>query len=225
MPTVITTNPIEILAAMPLIDIPSCIVCSDADIAIWHVDEDENVLIDLCQSCGVDTRSVLETKLAKRRIELLAENLLLHALNGSVSPINHTPTGAPYIADSTLNISISHTRGYVAMAISRRGIGIDIEHFSEKVLRVRQRFLSQAEARHIAADNIALNTAAWTAKEAIYKAALTPGINLSHHIPIDAQAIAANGKWASTVCGKQFDVSTYIATDYAISLAIENAHE
>lgn len=207
---------------MPLIDIPSCIVCSDADIAIWQVDEAEDALMELCHGCGVDTRSILETKLAKRRIELLAEHLLLHALNGTVSPICHTPEGAPYIANEGRNISISHTRGYVAMAISRRGIGIDIEHFSDKVLRVRQKFLNEAEARHIEADNVALNIAAWTAKEALYKAVLTPGINLSHHIPIDAQAIAGNGNWVSTVCGKQFDVSTHIAADYAISLAIEN---
>ena len=207
---------------MPLIDIPSRIVSPNADLAIWQVDEDEDVLLDLCQSCGVDTETILNTKLAKPRIELLAEHLLLHALNGCVSPISHTPTGAPYIADSTLNISISHTRGYVAMAISRRCIGIDIEHFSDKVLRVRQKFLNEAEARHIEADNVALNIAAWTAKEALYKAVLTPGINLSHHIPIDAQAIAGNGKWVSTVCGKRFDVSTHIAADYAISLAIEN---
>ena len=118
--------------------------------------------------------------------------------------------------------AISHTPGCVAMAISRRAIGIDVEHFAPKVLRVRQRFLSTAEARHIAPDNVALNIAAWTAKEALYKAVLTPGINLSHHIPIDAQAIAGNGNWVSTVCGKQFDVSTHIAADYAISLAIEN---
>ena len=188
---------------MPLIDIPSRIVSPNADLAIWQVDEDEDVLLDLCQRCGVDTETILNTKLAKRRIELLAEHLLLHALNGCVSPI-------------------SHTRGYVAMAISRRCIGIDIEHFSDKVLRVRQKFLNEAEARHIEADNVALNIAAWTAKEALYKAVLTPGINLSHHIPIDAQAIAGNGNWVSTVCGKQFDVSTHIAADYAISLAIEN---
>ena len=75
MSTVITTNYIEILAAMPLIDIPSRIVSPNADLAIWQVDEDEDVLLDLCQSCGVDTDTFLNTKLAKRRIELLAEHL------------------------------------------------------------------------------------------------------------------------------------------------------
>lgn len=207
---------------MPLINIPSDITHPAADIAIWQVDESENVLMQLCRGCSVDTTSILATRLAKRRIELLAEQLLLHTLTGNASSISHTPGGVPFIAGSNMNISISHTRGYVAMAISRRCIGIDIEHFSDKVLRVRQKFLNEAEARHIEADNVALNIAAWTAKEALYKAVLTPGINLSHHIPIDAQAIAGNGKWVSTVCGKRFDVSTHIAADYAISLAIEN---
>ena len=206
---------------MPLINIPSDITHPAADIAIWQVDEPENVLMQLCRGCGVNTTSILATRLAKRRIELLAEQLLLHTLTGNASSISHTPDGVPFIAGSNMNISISHTPGCVAMAISRRALGIDVEHFAPKVLRVRQRFLSTAEARHIAPDNVALNIAAWTAKEALYKAALTPSIELAEQIPIDAQAIACGvGKWQSTVLGKRFDVSTHIADSFALSLAI-----
>lgn len=88
----------------------------------------------------------------------------------------HDPDGAPELVGSDMHISISHSRGYAAVALhpSQR-IGVDIEEpRPEQLARVAKRFLSAAEAPVWSADLLA----AWTIKEAVYKAAGTPGLAL-----------------------------------------------
>lgn len=88
----------------------------------------------------------------------------------------HDPDGAPLLAGSDLNISISHSRNYAAIMLhpSLR-CGIDIEEPRMAQLeRVRAKFLSPAE--QMAGVNL---LDAWTAKEAVFKAAGTPGLGMS----------------------------------------------
>ena len=66
-------------------------------------------------------------------------------------------------------------------------MGIDAERRDRsQVLGIRERFLSDAEMAMVAADDVVANITAWTAKEALYKAALTPGIDLRRDIRIQS---------------------------------------
>ena len=53
------------------------------------------------------------------------------------------------------------------------------------MLRVRERFLSNAELAAIPADDLLKNVIAWTAKEAAYKAALCEGLDFRNAIRIE----------------------------------------
>ena len=127
---------------------------------------------------------------AARAAEREAETLLIHSVFGPAAALEHTPDGAPYVvgeSGSTIcpagHISISHTRGIVCMAVGERKIiGVDVERVTERTIRVRHKFLSAEELTQIAEDDPIANTIAWTAKEAAYKAALTPGLSLSDGI-------------------------------------------
>lgn len=55
---------------------------------------------------------------------------------------------------------------------------------TEQVLRVRERFLQAEEQARIPADSVEANILAWTAKEAVWKAMLTPGLDLQQAITI-----------------------------------------
>ncbi|MCX4330666.1 MAG: 4'-phosphopantetheinyl transferase superfamily protein [Muribaculaceae bacterium] len=81
----------------------------------------------------------------------------------------HDPDGAPMLSGSPLHISISHSRDFAAIALhpSLR-IGIDIEQpRPEQLRRVTAKFLTEKELP-LWNDRL---LAAWTCKEAVYKAA------------------------------------------------------
>lgn len=112
--------------------------------------------------------------------------------------IDHFPSGAPYIEGSSERISVTHTDGLLAVATlpptpeatlaeyaPRTAMGIDAERADrDQVLRLRERFLSPRELEMIKSDDLEANITAWTAKEALYKAALTPGLDFREGIHI-----------------------------------------
>ena len=112
--------------------------------------------------------------------------------------INHFTSGAPYIEGATERISISHTNGLLVVATlpstpeahlaefnERTAMGIDAERADRRqVIGLRERFLSAAELEMAEADSIEANITAWTCKEALYKAALTPGLDFRADIRI-----------------------------------------
>ena len=68
---------------------------------------------------------------AHRRLEWLAVRVLLYTLSGEEKEIAYHPSGKPYLADDSASISISHTKGYVAVALGLPGreVGVDIEQY------------------------------------------------------------------------------------------------
>lgn len=101
---------------------------------------------------------------------------ILREVLGADVRLVHDPDGAPLLVGSDLHISISHSRNYAAVMLSAEGhCGIDIEEPRlEQLARVKSKFLTPAEL----AAGVDLLTA-WTAKEAAFKAAGTPGLGLS----------------------------------------------
>lgn len=99
-------------------------------------------------------------------------------------PYQHTSTGAPYLAGEGMPyLSISHTEGYVAIALSiKRPIGIDIERISNQVERVTPRFITEDESSLLETlppreYRLALHIL-WSAKEAAYKLSNPPSRSL-----------------------------------------------
>ncbi|MGN0214555.1 MAG: 4'-phosphopantetheinyl transferase family protein [Muribaculaceae bacterium] len=207
---------------MSLIDIPIPLRQSDVDIAIWRIDEDEQCLQQMCEHIGVDMAMINDVSLAKRRVELLVEQLLLCELLNVVQPICHTKDGVPFLPDADVYLSISHSRNYVVMVVSRKPVGVDVEQPSPKVVRVRPKFLNTDELALISAEDVVLNTLAWTAKEALYKVIGVAGLDFSDDVTIDAESmLKGENQWLSRYENRTFAVTTFIGSDYALSLTKE----
>lgn len=75
---------------------------------------------------------------AHRRLEWLAVRVLLYTLSGEEKEIAYHPSGKPYLADDSASLSISHTKGYVAVVLGLPGreVGVDIEQYGERVRKV-----------------------------------------------------------------------------------------
>lgn len=122
----------------------------------------------------------------------------------------HQADGSPVLAGSPLNISISHSRHYVALALHpTKRIGVDIEEpRMEQLRRVISKFLSPDELP-MWSDRL---LEAWTAKEAAFKAAGIQGIGLGS-IDLTTPGIAR------TPDGRHFLLATTITPAYTLTLA------
>lgn len=135
---------------------------------------------------------------------------LLRNLAGREVRLIHDGDGAPMLADLSLNISISHSPHYCAVASHPTlRIGIDIEEPRlEQLARVAFKFLTPYEL----AAKVPLLTA-WTIKEAVFKAAGSPALFLSS---IDTLSIPG---MAVIPDGRIFDINTVTTPHYTLSTA------
>lgn len=110
--------------------------------------------------------------------------------------IGHYRDGSPFLMGESARISITHAGRFLAIATlpstpevelasfsERAAMGIDAERADrEQVLRIRDRFLSEEELKLVAEGDVRQNVIAWTAKEALYKAAKTEGLDFRKDI-------------------------------------------
>lgn len=114
---------------------------------------------------------------SRRDAEVQAVEALLRRAFGERCVLSHDSEGAPFIAGSDVSISISHSRTHAALAVCGRcPVGVDIETRRPQLARVAPRVLSPAELEVYGAEPDGL-LRTWTLKEALYKAALTPGVD------------------------------------------------
>lgn len=113
--------------------------------------------------------------------------------------VGHFSNGAPFLFGETSRISLTHTNHLLAVATlpktpeadlakfsQRAALGIDAESLDRsQVIKVRNKFLSDSEKDFIKEDNLEANIIAWTAKEALYKAGMTEGIDFKNDIVIE----------------------------------------
>ena len=134
-------------------------------------------------------------KSASRRLEWLSVRRLMHEL-GVNSSIAYYPSGRPYLRDDAHHISISHTRGYAAVAISESNpIGFDIEQRTDRVCRVSEKFLSREEKSFLPLEkkNVEAMLVVWTVKEAMFKLMDKEGVNFAHHLHVPPFEMAKEG--------------------------------
>ena len=100
--------------------------------------------------------------------------------------LQYNPKGAPYLTDGRF-ISITHTKNVAAVALSTISVGIDLEHYQEKIKKISSRFLHSNETDNLKkVTDIQFLTQIWTAKEALYKTFGIPGIHFKKQLLIDS---------------------------------------
>lgn len=133
--------------------------------------------------------------------------------------VGHRDSGAPYLVGrEDISLTVSHSRDYAAIAFStRRTIGVDIEQWREQLLRVAPRVLSESEmAVYSVSSDLLLR--AWTMKEALYKAALTPGLDFRRDITLPSNPAST----AATVSGRPYTIiATLTITPDTLTLVAE----
>lgn len=125
----------------------------------------------------VDTTTVYgcpileQSRSLRRQFEQMAVGSLICRVFGPDSRLLHKADGAPFIEGFDGYISISHSPDMALLAVDYKGsVGVDIDSPREQLRHIRHKFLNSDEHLLIG-DDIDMLLRAWTAKEAVFKAA------------------------------------------------------
>lgn len=182
----------------------------------------ENISELISSASEMDLRSINNINSIQRQKEKLITAKFIRLIFGDKIILNHNDFGVPFLEGLNINISISHCRDQIIIATNpTNNIGIDIELQRQQLNRIKDRFLSDKEITHYNTPSLLLK--AWTIKEAVYKAALTPGLSLSKQIELPFYNTIAIANTPNGI--KKFEIHTILSTDErCISLATEINH-
>ncbi len=152
-----------------------------AKIAIWHIAEEKDFFL----------KKVFlhrEIKHPHKQLQHLAGRYLLQYLypDFPYHLMKIAGTGKPYLPNKEFHFSISHSGDYAAVIISKdHYVGIDIELVTQKVEKIKYKFLNDKELENIQysifntqyssnnvqllTNNLSLLTLLWSCKEAVFK--------------------------------------------------------
>jgi 4'-phosphopantetheinyl transferase EntD len=194
-------------------------------IAIVPIDKDSETLLSQLEHKDWYL-PFLEKMTEKRKCEWLTIRTLLKTLLSEEKEIAYQSNGKPYLSDHSHHIGISHTKGYVAMVLNEeKEVAIDIEMISPRVLKIKDRFLSEKEAQFISAGNEIVHLLLhWSAKESVFKILDAENVNYQTQIQISPFRPVI-GEWRSfevheTRTEKQqvFLVHYFVAEDYVLTV-------
>jgi len=157
-------------------------------LAVWHITEHEDFFLKKVMLSNTITHP-------HKRLQHLAGRYLLPELfdHFPLELIKIADTKKPFLADEAFHFSISHCGDYVAAIVSKSNrVGVDIEVISEKVQRIKDKFLSPEEQQmlteiydvHHSMHNVQLLTLAWSVKETMFKWYGLGGVDFREHLNI-----------------------------------------
>ena len=172
---------------------------------IWEVTESVDELRSLLTEKSCVLTELNQFKCEGRRLEYLAVRVLLKELLGEEFMIAHYPSGKPYLSDHSQFITISHTKGYVAVGVHpTKEVGIDIEQVSERVRKVSSRFVREDELQGLNRHELDVQLyellLVWSAKEAMFKVLNTSEVDFLEHLFISKFSFNSSG----TLVGREF---------------------
>ncbi len=214
---------------MPLLNdlaVTQAVIPSDAPhptLAIWRLTETFDELCEMLpQGFGYQAEAVRRFSSDSRRREWLAARVLLHSILEVASRIDYTAAGAPFLPGNDLRISISHTQGYVVVAIHTAPLGLDIERRGTKAHAVLSKFLAESEASLLPEIPSPHDraTVLWSAKESAFKFFATGNPDLKNGIRLKAASTSLLA--TDTISSQTAHLRYSLHPDFILTLAIGN---
>jgi phosphopantetheinyl transferase len=164
-------------------------------LGIWEITETSDQLLDMLSEENKEKAhkylSTIRSK--KRKLEWLSIRVVLQILTNDNKTVKHTSQGQPYLSDNSYQISISHSKDYAVVLLHKhKKVGVDIENYSNRILKIEKRFISDNE--YIDPKNRTLHLILhWCAKETLYKLMDSTKIIFKEHLHIHPFQIQNKG--------------------------------
>lgn len=155
------------------------------EVGVWEITESENYFQERLSLVEVEQAQLSQIK-GYRRVEWLAARHLLHVMSGRNirGACLKDDFGKPYLENSTVHISMSHTHGLAAVIAGQPAVGIDIQWKVDKIMRIQQKFVNDQERVQLIDLNVSTLHILWGAKECLYKAYGRKRLDFRKHIHI-----------------------------------------
>lgn len=142
-------------------------------LALWEITESHSYFFELLPLDESTADELDAIQHPQKQLEWLASRYLIEIVTKEAQ-IEHNGVakdefGKPFLENTNVEISLSHTTKYVAVALhANKPVGIDLEKPSSKLLNVAARYCTETELIH-AGDNLQKLCVYWSGKEALYK--------------------------------------------------------
>lgn len=159
---------------------------TESDLYIWKITESLEELLQMVNLCDDDSQKFSKFGSESRKKEFLGTRVLIQHCLGAQVQVYNNKHGKPFLLNSNLNLSITHTKSYVAILISKNHTpALDMEYLSERVYRIASRFLSKTELENISeTDKTLCLYKHWCAKECLIKLYGKKDIHLINELKI-----------------------------------------
>lgn len=190
--------------------------------AIWKIEETEQQLLDLLEHKEwLEKVNICTSQI--RKLEMLAVRVLLKTMLNREIAIHYEETGKPFLKDEPWTISISHTKNMVAVCLNKQVQStLDIEQCTDKVLRVKSKFVDSSEFIDLSQERKHL-LLFWTAKEAMCKYVNNKSVDFKQHFHIaNFKPLYNTGYFEAkeilTEKRQKFDAFYYISKSFVLTV-------
>ena len=202
---------------------------NDTQWAVWKVEESLEALLALLPDARrvCCEQELLQFASERRKIEWLSVRVLLYFMLKEDKQIGYSSEGKPFLTDDSFFISISHTKGYVAVVLGLPGreVGVDIEQYGERVRKVAHKFMREDEQPSVfrGTDTWSL-LLHWSAKETMFKCLNASEVDFRGHMRILPFAVNESGVFSAeeyrTVEKRRFTIHYYLFPDFVLTLSL-----
>ncbi len=160
---------------------------SRATLYLWEYTESLEELLDKARLSREEEQRFNTFHSERRKKEWTAIRALLNSIYDKKVVVTYEAIGKPRI-DCAQHISLSHTDGLVMLIVSDDSVvGADCEHITDRVLRIKERFLNPREIFSIKKDSELLQVLVyWCLKEVLFKISPLAEIDFRKDIEINA---------------------------------------
>lgn len=195
--------------------------------AVWKMEETVDALLHMFPHAENYKQKIESFSSVHRRLEWCAVRVLLYSILGEEKEILYHSSGKPYLADASCSLSISHTKGYVAVILGRpdEEVGIDIEQYGERVRKVSARFMRADELPgcYCGSDTWGL-LLHWSAKETMFKCLNAAEVDFREHLQIFPFMVSCEGTFNAveyrTPRNIHFELHYRISSDFVLTYTV-----
>jgi phosphopantetheinyl transferase len=195
----------------------------NSDLIIWKITESVETLMEI-SDCTPPVNISNQTRIK----EFLAVRCSVKSLGADPSDIRYLPSGKPYLNNSDKKISISHTKCYAAVIIGTENmIAVDIEARSERILKIRRKFMNDHEETNLKSsgfDEVTGLLIHWCAKESLFKAIPDENIDFSEELIVcNLNNTGNTGKFeaAFTRNHSRFELEYFLEEDFIMTYCLK----
>jgi 4'-phosphopantetheinyl transferase len=151
-------------------------------ILVWRDEESLDFFKKSTLLTNSEEKTLARYTNARRQKEFYISRFLLQQIFPNCH-IMYEESGRPYLQGEQSQISISHSRGVVAVFIHEKRIGGDIECVSTRAQNIKERFLSKSELEEAGGkdENLILF---WSAKETLFKIDKEQGLDFRDDLSV-----------------------------------------